>query len=119
MGAKRIEFYFKAGMIERGPRYAWCVGWSRVTPTSIEYPWVTSAEAVREAAKHGARAEFFSTQELARAAMVEFSAQMKSASSHCLRCGMPWAAMAGPGCERCDAEDQLAADHAADMEEKS
>lgn len=62
------HFYFRSGMIERGARYMWCEGYSRVTPTGITYPWLTQHEARRQARSQGAVAKFYDTEDAARLA---------------------------------------------------
>ena len=47
--------YVRVGLIERGPRYRWCTGYSENGNT---YPWITRREAQTEAQKRGARAVF-------------------------------------------------------------
>jgi hypothetical protein len=61
--------YFLAGSVERGARYEWKDGYSRVTPTGMTYPWLTKREAQRQARSEGAKAIFHHDKESARAAL--------------------------------------------------
>lgn len=63
------EFWFRAGSIERGAKYAWKDGYARVTSRGVEHPWLTKREAQSAASSRGAKAVFFDTREEAEAAM--------------------------------------------------
>lgn len=67
--------YFRAGHIERGSRYEWRDGYSRVTRAGICYPWLTKREAQAEARAHGTRAVFVDTEAAARALLARLDAE--------------------------------------------
>lgn len=60
--------YFRAGRVERGPRYEWRDGFARITGGGVEYPWLTRREAQSAAKEAGAIAVFFETEAEAREA---------------------------------------------------
>lgn len=64
------EIWFRAGLIERGPkyqakpagkaRYKWRTGYAKLNPDNlIEYPWLTKREAQSAAKKRGNKIWFF------------------------------------------------------------
>ena len=66
--------YFNAGQVERKTgskvvRFQWQAGYSRVTESGTEYPWITRREAHRSAKENGARAVFHATEAQARKAL--------------------------------------------------
>lgn len=64
-----LRHYFRAGSVERGRNYEWRDGYSHVTPTGIEFPWVTMREAQSESKAMGCAAVFHETEDEARASM--------------------------------------------------
>jgi hypothetical protein len=65
----RLEHYFRAGLVERGPKYQWRDGYSRIHDGAETLPWVTKREAQRDAKAHGGRAVFHETKSAAVAAV--------------------------------------------------
>lgn len=58
MSKKPVFDYYKAGPVERGPRYGWRDGYSLNGNT---YPWLTKREAQRDARARGGKAKIHET----------------------------------------------------------
>lgn len=61
--------YFRAGTVERGPRYELRDGYAHRTLNGVEYPWLTKREAQSAAKRANARAVFHADEKAARRAL--------------------------------------------------
>jgi hypothetical protein len=50
--------YYRVGMVERGPRFRWHEAYSVVVERRVEYPWLTMAEARKQAHAQGHKPVF-------------------------------------------------------------
>lgn len=75
---KPVDIWYRAGDIERGPRYDWRTGYTKLGYTKLDsdskvflttQPWATKREAQSFSKKHGAKATFFDNREEAIAAL--------------------------------------------------
>ena len=52
------KHYYRVGMVERGPRNEWREAYSVVGEYGVEYPWLTIAEAGKQARADGCKPVF-------------------------------------------------------------
>jgi hypothetical protein len=57
--------FFRAGSVERGPKYEWRDAYSRVLNGHMCYPWDTKREAQTDARANGGKAVFHKTKSTA------------------------------------------------------
>lgn len=72
--------YYRAGSIERGPKYGRREGYARVTAAGFWAPWLTRREAQSQANRDGGFAVFHDSEDEARTA---YLAAHRAADPHC------------------------------------
>lgn len=75
MNERKSWHFFRAGRVERGPKYDWRDGYCRIAPGSDggnlceTFPWLTKREAQSFAKEHGGKAVFHEREDEARSAV--------------------------------------------------